>query len=277
MERKSYEEIEVNTSKQGKYYKMPNAHYHHVYEIYYLIAGTRKFFIESEIYNVGKGSLVLLEKNVMHKTEYSSDRLGERTYVLFNDRYYNALSEELGKDAVKSCFDRKVFAIPRNRRQYIEGILKQLEGEYINGDEYSDRLMELYLKELFIFLIRYNKSIGDNDSHILSSGDEIIQSAARYISENYNKDISLIDVAEFVGMSSTYFSKKFKEVTGFGFKEYMLNIRMKKACLLLLETKLSVTEIAYETGFNDSNYFGDVFKRIKGVSPLKYRKNREYI
>ena len=84
-------------------------------------------------------------------------------------------------------------------------------------------------------------------------------------------------MAEFVGMSSTYFSKKFKEVTGFGFKEYILNIRMKKACLLLLETKLSVTEIAYETGFNDSNYFGDVFKRIKGVSPLKYRKNREYI
>ena len=175
MERKSYEEIEVNTSKQGKYYKMPNAHYHHVYEIYYLIAGTRKFFIESDIYNVGKGSLVLLEKNVMHKTEYSSDRLGERTYVLFNDRYYKALADALGEEAIKSCFARKVFSIPRNRREYIEGILKQLENEYSSGDEYSQRLMEIYMKELFIFLIRYNKSIGYNNAHILSSGDEIIQ------------------------------------------------------------------------------------------------------
>ncbi len=277
MQRPTYEEIEVNTTKQGKYYKMPNAHFHNAYEIYYLLAGTRKFFIESEIYNISKGTLVLLERNVMHKTEYSSDKLGERTYVLFNDSYYRSIAEAFGENAVASCFERKVFPIPHHRRGYIESILRQLESEYNGGDEYSRRLMEIYMQELFIFLIRYDKNIVENDEHILSTGDEIIQRAARYINENYNKNISLSDTASFVGMSSTYFSKKFKDVTGFGFKEYILNIRMKKACTLLLETKLPVTEIAYETGFNDSNYFGDVFKRIKGISPLKYRKNREYI
>lgn len=41
---------------------------------------------------------------------------------------------------------------------------------------------------------------------------------------------------------------------------------------MLLNTGFSITEIAYSSGFNDSNYFGDVFKRIKGVSPLQYRK-----
>ncbi len=273
----AYEEMEVNTSKQGKYYKMPNAHFHNAFEIYYLIAGTRKFFIDSEIYNISKGTLVLLERNVMHKTEYSSDKLGERTYVLFSDKYYNNMVNAFGSEAVGNCFKRKIFPIPRHRRGYIEGILRQLENEYKNKDEYSQSLMEIYMRELFIFLIRYDRSMGENDMPILSSGDEIIQSAARYITENYNKNISLSDVAEFVGMSSTYFSKKFKEVTGFGFKEYILNIRMKRACTLLLETRLSVTDIAYETGFNDSNYFGDVFRRMKGISPLKYRKNREYI
>lgn len=277
MERPSYKEIEVDTSKQGKYYKMPNAHFHRTYEIYYLLAGTRKFFIDSEIYNISKGTLVLLERNIMHKTEYSSDKLGERTYVLFNDRYYNSIVSVFGEKAVRKCFERRVFPIPRHRRGYVEGLLRQLENEYTNDDDYSGKLIEIYLQELFVFLVRFNRSMGEDYVHILSGSDEVIQRAAGYIAENYNKDITLSDAAAFVGMSSTYFSKKFKEVTGFGFKEYILNIRMKKACSLLLETRLSVTEIAYETGFNDSNYFGDVFRRIKGISPLKYRKNREYI
>jgi AraC-like DNA-binding protein len=75
-------------------------------------------------------------------------------------------------------------------------------------------------------------------------------------------------------MSSTYFSKKFKKVTGFGFKEYVNNIRLKEASNLLLETKYSITNIALKCGFTDSNYFGDFFKKMKGVSPNKYRKNK---
>ena len=54
-------------------------------------------------------------------------------------------------------------------------------------------------------------------------------------------------------------------------------MRIKHACDMLLNTGFSITEIAYSSGFNDSNYFGDVFKRIKGVSPLQYRKRQEYV
>ena len=55
------------------------------------------------------------------------------------------------------------------------------------------------------------------------------------------------------------------------------SIRIKNACRLLLETKLSITDIAFECGFNDSNYFGDAFRHMKGVSPNKYRKNKELV
>lgn len=278
-------DIEVGNDRQGKYYQMKNAHFHPVYEIYYLIAGTRKFFIESEIYNISKGDLVLLNKNVMHKTAYSSDRVNERTYILFNDRHISKLIEEFGQEEIDKCFKQKVFSIPIQRREYIEGLITQLNNEYKNRDEFSDTLMECYLYELMIFLMRYIKHYTNKSNRIdvfnksirLNSCDENIQSAAGYILENFNKDITLTDTAEYVNMSSTYFSKKFKEVTGFGFKEYLLNLRIKKACELLLETKLSVTEIAYEAGFNDSNYFGDVFKKNKGISPMQYRKNRELI
>ncbi len=277
-------DIEVGTDRQGKFYQMKNAHFHPVYEIYYLIAGTRKFFIEREIYNISKGDLVLLDKNVMHKTAYSSDKINERAYILFNDKHIAGLIERFGRDEIENCFKQKVFSIPVQRREYIESLISQLYNEYKNKDEFSSILMEYYLNELMIFLIRYKRHFTSdnkinifNNSGSLNSCDENIQSAAGYIAENYNKNITLSDTAQYVNMSSTYFSKKFKEVTGFGFKEYLLNLRIKKACKLLLETKLSVTEIAYESGFNDSNYFGDVFKKNKGISPMQYRKNREFI
>ena len=84
-------------------------------------------------------------------------------------------------------------------------------------------------------------------------------------------------MAKQFSISRSYLSKKFKQTTGFGFKEYLLNVRIKEACRLLLETNHSITDIAFACGFNDSNYFGDAFRRIKGISPNKYRHNRDVV
>ena len=64
----------------------------------------------------------------------------------------------------------------------------------------------------------------------------------------------------------------FKQATGFGLREYLVNLRIQRACELLLSTTLSITDIADKCGFNDSNYFGDAFRKAIGVSPRDYRK-----
>jgi YesN/AraC family two-component response regulator len=107
--------------------------------------------------------------------------------------------------------------------------------------------------------------------------NQLMQEIATYIYNNFDKKITLDDIAVKFNISRSYLSKKFKQTTGFGFKEYLVDVRVKNACRLLLETNESITDIAFECGFNDSNYFGDAFRRIKGVSPNKYRKNEETI
>ena len=95
----------------------------------------------------------------------------------------------------------------------------------------------------------------------------------KYIYNNFRKPLTLEDVSSVASLSPTYFSKKFKLITGMGFKEYLNYVRLKHAQTALLTTDSSITDIALEYGFNDSNYFKDLFKKVYGKSPREYRKN----
>lgn len=277
MREEKVECLMVKRNKREPFFKMKDAHYHQVCEIYYLFSGDRKFFINDSIYHVHKGNLVLIEKGAIHRTTYSSDKTHERMFIYLPEAHLVELCNRYGKEEVLSCFAYPLMAIPQNRREYIEDLLKKLENEYNNGDAYSELLIKGYLNELMIFILRYQNYRDLTATAPMNEADERMQQAARYILGRYKEQITLDEMAQFTSMSPSYFSKRFKEATGFGFKEYLLNVRIKNAAELLMDTKVPITEVAYSCGFNDSNYFGDVFKKIKGISPMKYRKNNKFI
>lgn len=93
-----------------------------------------------------------------------------------------------------------------------------------------------------------------------------------YIRLNFDKQITLLDMAEAAGMSRRYFCDFFKKMTGKTPVEYLNGYRIEKALQKLSYTDLSVTEIAFLCGFNDLSYFIKTFKRVKGITPAKYRK-----
>lgn len=111
------------------------------------------------------------------------------------------------------------------------------------------------------------------EPELINVRDADIQQATRYIYQNFQRPISLEDAAEVASLSPTYFSKKFKLVTGMGFKEYLNYVRLKHAQTALLTTSNTITDIALECGFNDGNYFKDLFRKVYGRSPREYRKN----
>ncbi len=101
----------------------------------------------------------------------------------------------------------------------------------------------------------------------------IIQKVIEYIIENYHNDITMAATAELFNMSESSLSKKFKAFTGFRFREYLINVRTHAAADLLVNTSLSITEIADKCGFADSNTMGGTFKKIMGEAPGSYRKS----
>ncbi len=178
------------------------------------------------------------------------------------------------KEEIQKILMQPVLTIPSHKRGYIEELLQKLEEEYTTPDTYSKILIKNYLLELIIFSMRIYKTRANNTLAHISEEDERIQKAAKYMLLHYQEELTLEQVATSINLSPTYFSKQFKHATGFGFKEYLTSIRIQKAVNLLEETQKPITEIAYLCGFNDSNYFGDVFKKLRGISPLKYRNKK---
>ena len=104
-----------------------------------------------------------------------------------------------------------------------------------------------------------------------------VQKALDILEVDFTHDITLSALADKFSISTEHFSRIFKKETGLGFNEYLSLLRLKKAeSILKQNTKESISEIAFSCGFNDSNYFCEKFKKIYGMSPLKYRKSLKY-
>ena len=98
-----------------------------------------------------------------------------------------------------------------------------------------------------------------------------IWKARKFIEEHSREELSLKKVAKAVNMNANYLSENFKQVTGVNFVEYVTRARFKKACDLLRNPKLRISEIAFAAGFQSLSQFNRVFKKFSGKSPTQYR------
>ena len=102
-------------------------------------------------------------------------------------------------------------------------------------------------------------------------GTPALQTALDYINDNYCKDISLLDVANFVGLNPAYFSSLFKKEMKISFSNYITDKRITQAKYFLKNSNASIIDIAGELGFDSQSYFSNVFKKYTGMTPKQYR------
>ena len=120
------------------------------------------------------------------------------------------------------------------------------------------------MKNLFDVLIKHTSVKNQNNA------EQTVHWAVTYINNNYDKEVTLEQIANELFVSPGYLCRIFKKHVGKRYASYVTDIRMKKAKELLCSGKFTVTEVAYKVGFNDASYFSSVFKKHYAQPPCKF-------
>lgn len=138
------------------------------------------------------------------------------------------------------------------------------------ADDYIEKPVNV---SKFLETVRSILALRTKKDLILSNGIHAkIEQAKQFIERNFDKKVSLTDVAGQLCLSPKYFSRIFKEISGKGFNEYRLSIKISKACEHLQGTDLTVTQIASRFGYKNLESFIRIFEKIMKTSPAEYRR-----
>lgn len=118
----------------------------------------------------------------------------------------------------------------------------------------------------------HQDSISHEFEYYATGGSQVIEVALQYIRTYYNTDLTLEKVASIVYLNPVYFSQVFKQKTGYGFKEYVIHLRMEQAKQLLLHPQLKLADISEKVGYQDVKHFTQVFRKKFNVTPTEYRQ-----
>ena len=170
-------------------------------------------------------------------------------------------------DDILSTNLRGTILFSREIAKNIEGLFNKIEHEYTHTDKYTRDLLRCHTAEMFYLILRHPGTAEE-----VTTGNELINSIVKYVKENYMSDIKLSSVAKLKSVSPEHLSRTFKAYIGNGFNEYVTLLRLRHAEEMIKnEPDKTISEIAYECGFNDGNYFSYKFKKMYGISPLKVR------
>ncbi|MCQ2549575.1 MAG: response regulator [Lachnospiraceae bacterium] len=140
-----------------------------------------------------------------------------------------------------------------------------LVGEELFSQKQPEKILESFMG-VISRVIHVNREKEEKDS-------EIISRVKNYINKEYKKDISLASVAESVGLAPAYLSHLFKKDTGIGIIEYITELKMKKAALLLADKKIKINQVARNCGYDNPSYFNRLFKLYYGKTPKQFRED----
>ena len=250
---------------------VPLTHSHQYNEIYFLQSGKCNVYIDNETYCLEDGSVLFIPAFKEHTFIYPFSQDVKRTVLYISTEQLNWYFNKDFKDEINNLFINKHLQLSRKSFSNLSNIFEKIQFEKYSLDNMSELLTKAYFFELIIYLIRcqrYTQNINQKTNLSNITIGEIVN----FIENNYSRQLTLPEIAAQFGISESSLTKKIKIFTNMTFKEYLTKTRIEEAKSLLISSEKSITEIAYECGYNNSNFFGDVFKKAVGMSPSSYRK-----
>ncbi len=216
--------------------------------------------------------------------EYSNASIPEETLEQYVQLIGTDKLEAANKLLVHILYKTKQGMISADRfSEAMKSIVDKIVANYKNvinldGEESVPFTRVFHFDNAVAYYEGFSRWVEGVNAKILTEFDDYknkqkIQKAIRYIRENYDKDLNMAVVSNYISMNYSLFSYAFKQYTGTNFVSYLKTIRINEAKRLLEETDKKVIEISSTVGYSNEKHFMKLFRSVCGVSPTEYRKN----
>ena len=279
----------------GKYYHTNfsdlKIHTHDFIEIVYVYDGKGYHIYNDVTYPVSKGELYIINSRTPH-CFYPTDKSNSEHLVVYNlcflpefissiNIHLPILVELTDIMLYKSLYPDEIIYSPDlklsgSMRTEIEQLYEKMYLEFTSKGINYVELLRLSLCELLLKIHRfYQQNHASPESAVIKYRHQLIPDCIQYLRDNYSKKVTIEELSNNFFLSKSYLSSLFKKATGSGVVEYLQHIRIERACELLTNTTLSITEISTQVGYTDYRFFNKSFKKITGVTAHEYRKKNE--
>ncbi len=230
--------------------------------IHFILKGSGRFFVNGKTYNIKENQGFLICPDVVTYYEADSEDPWTYTWVGFKGikaENYLKLANLNQENPIFQCengeFIKKYFGDMINATELRYGREVRLQG-----------LLGVFLSEL----------IEEAGKHVVISSNYkelYIKKSLQFVETNYSRKFSISEMAKSVGLNKNYLSGFFKENIGMPPQQYIMKFRINKACELMSNNDLTISDISRSVGYEDTLGFSKIFKKEKGVSPKYYRES----
>lgn len=255
-------------------------HIHPEYELILIEKGTGLTFVGDTVRKMLPGDFMLIGRNLPHLW-LSADEYYEKGTNLMSGSVYSQFNTDIFPTEYAKLPEFDSIRILLNKSQ--RGLLFVGKEQQIVQDKFRmlptydtfTKLIELYkiLYELStkcecVFLT----STLYRGSQAVDENDVILKRANEYMNKNYQENVTLEDIAKYVGMNPSALCRYYKKNTGKTLFEYLAELRISYAVKLLMNRSISINRVAYDCGYNNLSHFNRQFKEITSKTPSEYCK-----
>lgn len=260
-------------------YFFPTWHFHPELEIMLVQEGSGIRFVGNSMERFQAGDLVLYGSNIPHlyrsdKEYYQKDTqlVSKATVVYFKENFLGDSFWQLPPIAPI----KKLLALSRCGIKFQGETKEELKRQIQLLDEQKNsigRIIDLLsILKIMAETKEYELLLNTAFTKYVSEDEcERINKVYQFIIDNYTVNPTLEQVSAVANMSETAFCRYFKSHTNKTYTQFLNDIKVDNACRLLIDNRLSISQICFETGFNNFTHFNDQFKKITGITPKQYQ------
>ncbi|MBQ8786923.1 MAG: AraC family transcriptional regulator [Oscillospiraceae bacterium] len=251
-------------------------HWHGEFEINYVLEGRAEFLCGEDRFVSAEGDIIIIPPNMLHAI-YTHDSYEQRydTIVFSADMLGASENNRCAAECVRPLISGTLGVnvhITKEHHYYSE-IKTTVENIFSCAKGNSPQLDMLLKSELLrLFWLLENSGDIYPESEKRLDFSENLRPAIEYINENFTENITVQQLADIVHLSKSYFMGRFRQAAGVGALEYVVQLRIKKACILLKDSRMTAAEIAFECGFRNLSNFNRQFRKAVDCTPIEYRK-----